>query len=320
MVNDGAYASSLWLCMDNDKDFAGDLVLQSGLGLSQTVQIYGTLTSTRSVDLNGLDLAGLMRVVAGDSGSSITGRTVLSTGMLWVAEDSPYAEDPNSFSGTANFTSVAAGGVIRTQAGDLDGAINIAQNLNGQIALAPGDLLPGGKIFVGGDVIGNGGSTGLILVARDAAGDIEIGGDLTGTVVLQGELKSTGRILVDGLCDGSITVDGETETLSLIHLLEGIDDNGEIIINKDEGAYHANGTIHVGPTSWSTLPSIIFDGSIAVNDNGSGSGGDLKGDINVVGCHATADALDICIDGDGEENITITQLGCANQVVATCGG
>ncbi len=39
----------------------------------------------------------------------------------------------------------------------------------------------------------------------------------------------------------------------------------------------------------------------------------------VVGCHATAADLNICIDGATSGNFTITQTGCPNQVIPACG-
>jgi len=105
-------------------------------------------------------------------------------------------------------------------------------------------------------------------------------------------------------------------------LLDGLGSDATLEINATEGVLDANGVIYVGPSSPpNPLNDITFDGSIAVYDDGSGGGGDLRGAIVVVGCHATADNLEICLEGgDGGENIKIKQNGCTNQVGWSCPG
>jgi hypothetical protein len=294
-------------------NFGGSLILRSGVPDDVVVFLWGELSSGGTIDLCNQPVAEGLVINFGGGGQILRGGAVTSSGVVSLATGST-----RSFSGTASFASLA--GHIKTDLdADLDGDVTIYGDIsNGGWLKVDGDLNYGGSVKVSGNVLPSTPNV-EITIGGDVAGDIDIKGDVNGEVGVGGELKSTGRILVDGLCDGSITIAEETESLSLIHLLEGLDDNGEIIINQDEGAYDANGTIQVGPTSWATLPDIIFDGSILVNDNSLGQGGDLNGAINVVGCHASETYLDICLcGGDGDENIEITQTDCANQVEANC--
>jgi hypothetical protein len=352
MESDGMYGSIVEL----EGGLAGDLVLDSGIPAGQFVELADELTSTGSIDLNGGDVAGMLDLYRGGAGMVVNGGTVTGTGKVFLGLLGSFSGDA-TFSAVSNGGDVEIGGnlsgdlyITNDMAGDVTvgldvqfgGLISVGGDVTGIGNISvDDDLLSGGLIAVGGDVTADGVISigddclgdvtiidellGRVNISNDLSGDVYIKGDVTkhatyDNVDIGGELKSTGRVLVSGLCDGTITVGQETEALSLIHLLEGIDDDGSIIINDDKGSYSAHGTIHVGPTSWTTLPDITFDGSIWVKDAAGGGEGDLKGAINVVGCHATADDLDICIDADGEENITITQLGCTYQVAAVCGG
>ncbi len=127
--------------------------------------------------------------------------------------------------------------------------------------------------------------------------------------------------MIDGLLSGDITIVKATGSLTLIHIIEGISLHGDIVINDAEEVFHAHGDIHIGPSSADpgNMPAVTFDGSILIKkeDGGSG-GGDLIGDITVVGCHDTTDDLDICICGTNNGKVTITQTNCANQVTYSC--
>ncbi len=206
--------------------------------------------------------------------------------------------------------------------GDLDGSVNVAGNVQaGGMILCDGDLT--GVVNVLGDMSGDinieqdVGTTGTVQIGGDVSGDIDVTGSVFGSIDV-GASVTTGRILVDGSLDGPVTVGEGSGVVSLIRV-DDLGSNGSIIINNDEGNFDASGDIHIGPTNWGSWPSVIFDGCILVKDGSSG-GGDLDGDITVVGCHATTDDLNICIDGSINGSITIDQTGCGNTVVASCIG
>jgi len=99
----------------------------------------------------------------------------------------------------------------------------------------------------------------------------------------------------------------------LIRAIDGLYQGATIQINTDEGDYDAKGDIYIGDPGGEPQ-NVIFDGCIRVYyDPSSGDGGDLEGDIDVVGCHATADALIIQIDGSINGTITIDDVGCEHQ-------
>ena len=113
--------------------------------------------------------------------------------------------------------------------------------------------------------------------------------------------------------DGDIKIGEKTGSLTLIHLAGGLGSGSTVQINTTEGAYDAEGDIHVGPTVYggSPPPAISFDGCIRIYDDGAGGGEDLDGNITVVGCHdPDGEELIICIDGDDNDNVTLDQLGC----------
>lgn len=146
----------------------------------------------------------------------------------------------------------------------------------------------------------------------------------TGNRVL-GTLANTGlggavRIMIAGENSGLVRVSKQTDSLTLIHLAGGLAATGLIDINLLQGIFDANGVIHIGLGTIPDPPNdITFDGSIQIHDDGAGGGGDLLGAIAVVGCHATADDLQICLDGgNGGNNISIRQVGCTNQVDWSC--
>lgn len=135
-------------------------------------------------------------------------------------------------------------------------------------------------------------------------------------------LSGTGRILIDDLCDGSINVLRGTAANSLVRMTGGLDDHGTIEINSSRGAYDAGGNIHVGPDDGTSSDPVVFDGCIRIyDDNGAPvpDHGDLDGYITINGCHATADDLNICIDGFVNGSININQPDCQNQVTRSCG-
>ncbi|MFQ5463116.1 MAG: hypothetical protein ACE5E5_10895, partial [Phycisphaerae bacterium] len=81
------------------------------------------------------------------------------------------------------------------------------------------DLTRTGSVnFTGDDLVGQ------MVIFDDMAGDIVNVNDITtGWIEVQGTLKSTGRVLVDGICAGAhmgsdITIFEATESLSLIRI------------------------------------------------------------------------------------------------------
>jgi len=158
-------------------------------------------------------------------------------------------------------------------------------------SLGGGELAGGGIILIGADLSGPIGIDGRVV------GDIEVEGDVTGSVSVGRSLQSSGRIRIHGLCDGPISVGEETVELSQINITEGLGTSGSIVINESRGDYDADGTIFIGHlvTQQGPLPPVTFDGSIMVLDSTGGQGGDLNGIIKVSGCHDSSDNKDIYI-------------------------
>ncbi len=85
-------------------EFAGTLVLQSGLGEYQGVNILGNLTGV--VDLNGADVAGALDLDGGGSGSIVNGGTITAI------VDLGFGTAGTVFTGTATFAGVGVFGTI----------------------------------------------------------------------------------------------------------------------------------------------------------------------------------------------------------------
>ncbi len=132
-------------------------------------------------------------------------------------------------------------------------------------------------------------------------------------------LVTGGRVLIGGLTTGDVLVQRGTATFTLIHLEDGLDTAGNVVINQSRGNYNAAGSIYVGEIGSSTPPpSVVFDGSIMLKDNtGHTAGGNLTGLITVRGCHNTGD-LDICICGTNSGTVSLLQSGCTNTVGWSC--
>jgi len=285
-------------------DFAGNLILGNGVPVGSSVVVNGNLTSPGTINLSGYPLAGLLRINNDASGSIINGGA--ASGFITLG-----FYPSRNFSGIATFSSLS--GTIQTQSGaNISGTLKILGDVTGAITMERftaqgldmgGDLESGGRISIGGAVSGD------IEVGGSVAGDISVAGDVTGAVTVNRVLESTGRVMIDGLCDGAIAIGRETESLSLIRMTEGLGVNGSITVNDSGGDFDAGGTIHVGATK--TVPPIVFDGSILIKkESGGPGGGDLNGKIIVRGCHATDDDLDICICGTNNGTVTLIQTGC----------
>ncbi|MEE9296372.1 MAG: hypothetical protein V3W34_15615, partial [Phycisphaerae bacterium] len=275
-INDMTAAGSLLFNMGGvlgELTFAADLVLENGV--SGFVFINGTMQDQASVDLNGKDVTGSLDI-AGGTGSIINGGKV--GGSVFVALDDSMAQDPNSFSGTATFASVAAGGVVRTEAANVDGTIHITGDMSGTVAVtfgvteASGHLLPGGKIWVEGH------APGWIYVSRDAQGDIqidqdvtgtgriEIGEDLTGQIHVIGNVANgtRGDIQIHGNLGGRIDVDGFVY--------------GDIAVSGDvtsTGRIDLGADLFIGTATFGALET---GGLISIQDNA-----DLRGTVTVTG-------------------------------------
>ncbi len=287
-------------------EFAGDLLLETGIEAEAAVAINGPLASTGSVDLNGQNLAGGLILSGGGSGSIVNGGSVQD--MVQLAD-----RIGTGFAGSATFAAVSAFGTIDTEGAGLAGVVTVTGDVDGDIVVRaesgggpPPDLLAGGKIRVGGAL------DGMVNVDGSVEGDIEIVGSASGELSVGRKLKSTARILIDGLYSGVVTVGENTESLSVIRMTEGLGENGSITINGSGGDFDAGGIIHIGTANRTPpLDPVAFDGSILIKDDGSGNGGDLTGAIQVVGCHSNDDPLDICLcGGDGGSNISLVQTGC----------
>jgi hypothetical protein len=316
MVSDGQENSAVLI----EGDVDCNVELDNGVPANQAFEVV-VLTDTGSIDLNGEDVAGTLGIVLSSAGTISDGGAVTSSGKVRLTTTG------GDFTGEATFASVAAGGLIETLNGDHGGDLTITGDMAGDIEV--NDLLSGGLISVGGDVTTDGAiavddtAAGDIAVTVDlvgnvsigvhAEGDIDIDGDVTGGIDIDGTLKSTGRILIDGLCDGPITIGQETVALSQIKMTDGLGQDGSITINDGLGNYDAEGTIYIGAAGL-PLPSVTYDGSITILAPSEGHGGDLDGSITVVGCHETEADLDLCICGNNNGTLTITQGGCENQV------
>jgi cytoskeletal protein CcmA (bactofilin family) len=185
--------------------------------------------------------------------------------------------------------------------------------LSSSVVKIVGDLASGASVDFTGDNL-----RGLLRVDGDVSGDIRNIQNIhdIGRLWVLGSLAGTGRILIDGYCDGEIDINDGTVALSQIHIKEGLYDDGTIEINHSGPYFNANGTIYIGEPK-GPLGNITFDGSILIqNDEGPSGcdGGELNGDIIVRGCHATNDYLDICPCGGGTGHVDIIQDDCAPQV------
>jgi hypothetical protein len=301
--------------------FAGDLVLGSGISEYGVVCIWWPLTAKASIDLTNDDVEGSLLLIYGGAGDILNGGDVTGPGIAPTFPVVLLGEGAGGdYSGTATFASVGSDGDVHLTSGaGLAGEINVTGSMAGIISV-DGDSQ--GDIDIGDNL------TGEITFAGDVSGDIGIDDDVSGHIDVQGTLKGTGRILIDGLCIGEITIGEETEQLSQIVIYGGLDDFagppakvGSITINNKGEDFDANGTIHIGLAVSSPPPAVVFDGQILIQkEDGGAGGGDLgdRGRIEVVGCHATEDDLDICICGDVNGTIDIEQSGCLNQVTWDC--
>ncbi len=197
--------------------------------------------------------------------------------------------------------------------GERTGNVTVMGSLQGDVIVGVDDLDDDGRIV--GDMHVLTDMSGILNVASDVLGDIDVDGNVAVGAALNigGGLRG-GRVMVDGLHDGLLSIDGATGTLSLIHLLGGLGSSGEVRINDSECKYNAKGDIRVGSTV--TLPPlspVALDGCIDVFDcdpnvcSACTGGGSLIGDVTVVGCHDAGDTLAICAEGGTVGSVTLVQ-------------
>lgn len=302
---------------DNDaggpnKTFAGDLVFVSGIFADQHVEIRGELTATGSINLNNMDMDGELLLFDGGGG------TILNVGD--VSRELRLTSDPGmTFSGSLSVAGVSDGGIFLRGGGDLDGSIHVTGSVsaNGveEGVYVEGEIKSNGLIDIGSNV------TGKITVLKSCNGTIDVAGDVSGQLIVEKGLTDHGRIVIDGLLSGEVSIGEGAAALTLIHALEGIGSGGSLVVNDAEGDFDADGRIHFGPSASNpgNMPAVTFDGSVMIKkEDGGSDGGDLNGEIKVVGCHDTSDDLDICICGTNNGTITIVQTNCTNQVSYDC--
>ncbi len=159
--------------------------------------------------------------------------------------------------------------------------------------------------------------TGDLSIGADCKSDVHVEGDVTSdaSIVITGGLIGRARILVDGQQDGAISIGEKTESLTLIHLLGGMGPGATLEINATEGLFDADGDIHIGPA---IVPAPLpVDGCIRVYDKGAGQGGGvLNGDLDVVACHDDQEVLNVCLDADNGDNVSLIQTGCTYQTAS----
>ncbi len=328
------------------KSFAGRLNIHSGVKAKQALSIGIPLTSSGIVDFDGGDIEAGILIEAG-AGAVINAGTLTDnfemanvyefTGSVTIADIGESGAlnwecvTGVHMNGTIHVTGdVEAKGFVGAHSGIMlsNSQIVIDGNLAGAVGSSPagdGGDFPG-VLTVGGNVSGtvaiNGNLGGSVAIDGAVSGDIKVTGNVSGSVAIDESLTSTGRILIDGLCNGGITIGRETASLSLIRATQGLGSSGAIRINDSRGDYDARGVIQLGTTASiipTPPPNVSFDGSIKILRNaGNTDGGDLIGGITVIGCHATSADLDICICGTNSGRVSIDQAQCTNQVSWSC--
>ncbi len=288
---------------------AGKIIFQNVIAANDVV-VHGALNSPGSIDFNGSDIYGTIDVRGGGSGNLLDGGIVRDHAIIRLGPDSPVG-----FAGKADFQAledlpnVPAGALV--EIGSLAGGVRFKENVSGRIRAASVQ----GKAAITCE----GSLSGTIEVAGNCGGSISVDRDLeaSGEVTIDGNLTSSGRVVIEGKCRGQVAISRQTDKLSLIHLVGGLEAGSSVSVNAGMGQYDANGTIHVGIAEFAPSPPVIFDGAVRVRGN-AGGGGNLNGEIRVVGCHETGDRLDICVCGAINGTVAIEQKGCPSQVGWTC--
>lgn len=218
--------------------------------------------------------------------------------------------------GTLEFASVAAGGqIVAENLGPFQGRIDIAGAMGGLINIKK-DLDQGSSNL-----------TGVIVIGGDVKGRVECEADVTASaeITIGGMLAGTGKITVDGVCDGDISVGKNTTSNTLIHCESGLGATGRIFINASEGNFNAAGSITVGSNSFAPIAGD-YDGCIHILDeDGTGLGGDLNGQVRIAVCDDETPFdpgfdHNVCVDGDVNGTIEVVNSSCANRPGYACTG
>jgi len=304
-----------------DGDISANITIRDKL-LDGNLQVQGLVPSTSDITVNNMDDGGggaglVFGVVEPSASDDFAGDLILTNG---VSDTGAYVSMRGVLTGKITLNGEDVIGLISLERGGT-GDITNGGDLSGTVTLGLGDVYSGDVDF---DSVSSGGE--INVIDADLAGDIAIGGDMDGVVTVDGELDDAASLVIDGVLNGTIDVYAETEPLSLIHVLEGVGSGGKILINTSQACFcSSRGNIQVGPFSTATpLPAVEFDGCLRIYDDSSnGNGGDLKGRMQVVGCHDDTNLLNLCTDGDISGTFSIVQTNCSNQVSSpyyTCSG
>ncbi len=329
------------------RDLTGTVDIKTNFNVDAKLDLSGSMSGTASFKVNSDEGNGRFRGLVEIDGD------MTDSALIKVFEGTD-----GLFEGSGSVSILGVSGVGSSASivleGDANGDITITNDLNGRIEIggAQGSssgivmrvLKASGRISIAGNAGGviqtSGNLAGDVFIGvtgapadLTATGSIDVGGTLKGDIVITrdvvdgasisaNKLGADGRILIDGLCDAGIVVNKGTNATSLIRMTLGLDDHGLIVINDSETSdKNADGDIFIGDPAPPQDPGfVVFDGCIRVkeNPNPPGGGGDLNGDIDVVGCHATSADLNICIDGNVNGSITIEQTDCDPQVTHSC--
>ncbi|TWT44225.1 hypothetical protein RAS1_06350 [Phycisphaerae bacterium RAS1] len=333
IVNGGDIRDGGFVTLNTEGEFSGNATFQS-VGALSALRAHGGMFSGSMTVLGDVATGGFVGAHGGNMAASaqITIDGDLGGRFEWPRVDQ-YDGDARGtvqIGGNMKGEMVVGGGVIGSIAvlGQCPGDMLVAGDLSGAIDVlgdCPGDIRVGGKLL--GSVSVGANLSGLIESEYDIEGSIDVDGTCSGdihtkaghagTIVIDAALTSTGRVRIDQQCAGLVNVRGVTQLLSLVRA-GGLGATGEIRISEIPGlSSTSRGTIHVGPVSIETpLPPVTFDVRIRVNPGGSNA---WQGTVYIVGCHATADPLDICLCGDIGGILELVQGDCANQVTVACG-
>jgi len=311
-----------------------------GTATFDSVKQGGIVYTFGGGDLDGIvnvlnEVAGEVEVQNGEftSGAVIAVGSVSSTGMI-VAQNPPSGvEGEIAVNGTM-------AGLIDITDGGLSGDIYVGGTTSGTVNVDGGTS---GVIYlsaVSGTVNLDDGYSGYMNIDGDLSNQVNIAGGMDGTLELDGDLKGTlsvsggmtqyaditttgkisssGRLTINGQCDGDMSIGTQTDSNSRIHLPNGFGSTGSIVINGSEGNYNAAGEIVVGPLTGNPV-SANYDGCIHVQDqSGTGNGGDMSGRIRVAVCDDEAANFNICVDGSVTGTISIVTTGCDNAPGHSC--
>lgn len=312
-INDGGEPAT--------KDFSGTLLFNKGLPENQFAVVAGVRSADSVIDFNDHDVGGWLEASGGGEGDMIRGGIIRSSGHVWAAAW-PTAVNY----GTCTFAGMEPFSVLETETSQNAGTFHIKGDMDGQMWARVSELLETGVYRVDGDV----GPTGSILTSSwsqfnrpgDMKGRVEIAGDVYGYLEFAGSVTDGASIDVGGVLHDRLEIGNETHANSSIRL-GGLGSGGRILLTSNNPglatAHDVNGVLEIGDFQ-SFSPPVVFDGCIRTYSNAFGGGGDLDGLLHVRGCHATADDLNICLDGALNGSILISQFGCTNQVTWSCSG